>query len=96
MPSSKCVRSMALSSGARQAVGMAAGWVVVAASGPLDEMALYYLRSRGLSPDMAAGMLTYGFAAEIVGRMEHAGLRAELDGLVRARLAERSGGGRRA
>jgi Fe-S cluster assembly protein SufD len=65
-------------------------------AGPLDEMALYYLRSRGLSPEMAAGMLTYGFAAEIVGRMEHAGLRAELDGLVRARLAERAGGGRRA
>jgi len=64
-------------------------------AGPLDEMALYYLRSRGLSPEMAAGMLTYGFAAEIVGRMEHTALRAELDALVRARLAERSGGGRR-
>ena len=65
-------------------------------AGPLDEMALHYLRSRGLSPDVAAGMLTYGFAAEIMGRMEHAGLRAELDALVRTRLAERGGGGRRA
>jgi Fe-S cluster assembly protein SufD len=64
--------------------------------GPLDEMALYYLRSRGLSPEMAAGMLTYGFAAEILGRMEHAELRQELDQVIRARLAERSPGGRRA
>jgi Fe-S cluster assembly protein SufD len=64
--------------------------------GPLDEMALYYLRSRGLSPEMAAGMLTYGFAAEILGRMEHRDLRNELDQMIRARLADRSPGGRRA
>jgi Fe-S cluster assembly protein SufD len=64
--------------------------------GPLDEMAMYYLRSRGLSPEMAAGMLTYGFAAEILGRMEHADLRQELDQVIRGRLAERTSGGRRA
>ena len=64
--------------------------------GPLDETAMYYLQSRGLSPEMAAGMLTYGFAAEIVGRMEHADLRHELDQIIRARLADRSSGGRRA
>ncbi len=63
--------------------------------GPLDETALYYLRSRGLSPDMAAGLLTYGFAAEILGRMEHPELRNELDLVIRARLADRSSGGRR-
>jgi Fe-S cluster assembly protein SufD len=65
-------------------------------AGPLDETALFYLRSRGLSPETAAGMLTYGFAAEILGRMRHTGLRDRLDGLVRARLADRSRGGRRA
>ena len=65
-------------------------------AGPLDDMALYYLRSRGLSPETAAGMMTYGFAAEIVGRMQHAGLRTEFDAMVRARLAERTAGGRRA
>jgi Fe-S cluster assembly protein SufD len=64
--------------------------------GPLDEMALYYLQSRGLSPEMAAGMLTYGFAAEILGRMEHTDLRRELDHVIRVRLADRSPGGRRA
>jgi Fe-S cluster assembly protein SufD len=62
--------------------------------GPLDQTALYYVRSRGLSPEAAAGMLTYGFAAEILGRMEHTGLREALDRLVRARLDDRSRGGR--
>jgi Fe-S cluster assembly protein SufD len=63
--------------------------------GPLDQTALYYLRSRGLSTETATGMLTYGFAAEILGRMEHPELRNELDRMVRARLADRSQGGRR-
>jgi Fe-S cluster assembly protein SufD len=63
--------------------------------GPLDQTALHYLRSRGLSAEAAAGMLTYGFAAEILGRMEHAGLREALDRLVRARLGDRSLGERR-
>ena len=65
-------------------------------AGPLDDTALFYLRSRGLSPETAAGMLTYGFAAEILSRMQHAGLREQLDHLVRARLADRARGGRRA
>ncbi len=63
--------------------------------GPLDETALYYLRSRGLERETAAGMLTYGFAAEILGRMQHAGVREQLDRVVRARLADRVRGGRR-
>jgi len=63
--------------------------------GPLDETALYYLRSRGLAREAAAGMLTYGLAAEILGRMEHAGLRDALDRLIRGRLADRERGGRR-
>ena len=63
--------------------------------GPLDEGALYYLRSRGLGAEAAAGMLTYGFAAEILGRMEDPGVRGALDRLVRSRLAERTRGGRR-
>jgi Fe-S cluster assembly protein SufD len=64
--------------------------------GPLDETALYYLRSRGLSPETATAMLTYGFAAEILGRMEHTELRHELERVVQARLADRSPGERRA
>jgi Fe-S cluster assembly protein SufD len=56
--------------------------------GPLDPRALFYLRSRGLGEREARRLLTYGFAAEILGRMEIAPLRAQLDAIVRGRLAE--------
>ncbi len=56
--------------------------------GPLDPRAMFYLRSRGLGQDEARRLLTYGFAAEILGRMEVAPLRAQLDRIVRDRLAE--------
>jgi len=56
--------------------------------GPLDPRALFYLRSRGVGEDEARRLLTYGFAAEILGRMEIAPLRAQLDAIVRGRLAE--------
>ncbi|HEV2750757.1 MAG TPA: Fe-S cluster assembly protein SufD [Gemmatimonadales bacterium] len=54
--------------------------------GPIDETQLYYLRSRGLSLEAARGVLTYGFGAEILGRMRHPDVRARLDRLVRERL----------
>ena len=56
--------------------------------GPLDPRALFYLRSRGVGEDDARRLLTYGFATEILGRMEVAPLRAQLDAIVRGRLAE--------
>ena len=56
--------------------------------GPLDPRALFYLRSRGVGEREARRLLTYGFAAEILGRMEIAPLRAQLDRIVRERLAE--------
>jgi Fe-S cluster assembly protein SufD len=37
--------------------------------GQLDAEELFYLRSRGLSEPVARGLLTYGFAAEIVDRI---------------------------
>ena len=55
--------------------------------GPIDETQLYYLRSRGLSPEAARGILTYGFGAEILGRMRHPDVRVRLDRLVRERLS---------
>jgi len=57
--------------------------------GPLDPRALFYLRSRGVGEHEARRLLTYGFAAEILGRIQEAPLRAQLDGIVRSRLAER-------
>jgi len=56
--------------------------------GPLDPRALFYVRSRGVGEHEAKRLLTYGFAAEILGRMEVAPLRAQLDAIVRGRLAE--------
>ena len=57
--------------------------------GPLDARAVFYLRSRGMGEVEARRLLTYGFAAEILGRMEIAPLRAQLDRIVRDRLGER-------
>ena len=54
--------------------------------GPIDQTQLYYLRSRGLSAEAARNILTYGFGAEILGRMQHPDVRAQLDRLVRERL----------
>ena len=56
--------------------------------GPLDPRALFYLQSRGVGEHDARRLLTYGFAAEILGRMDVAPLRAQLDAIVRGRLAE--------
>ena len=57
--------------------------------GPLDPRALFYLRSRGVGEHEARRLLTYGFAAEILGRIQETPLRAQLDEIVRSRLAER-------
>ena len=54
--------------------------------GPLDAKELFYLQSRGLDPEQARGLLLYGFGAEILGRIRHAGVRGVLDGLVRGAL----------
>jgi Fe-S cluster assembly protein SufD len=54
--------------------------------GPLDQTALFYLRSRGLGAAEARGLLTYGFGAEILDRITIPGARTRLDGLIRQRL----------
>jgi Fe-S cluster assembly protein SufD len=56
--------------------------------GPLDPKALFYLESRGIGADEARRLMTYGFASEILNRMDIAPLREQLDQIVRARLAE--------
>src|SRR5213082_1830656 len=52
--------------------------------GPIDPTQLDYLRSRGLSPEAARGILTYGFGAEILDRMRLPAIRERLDRLVPA------------
>jgi Fe-S cluster assembly protein SufD len=47
---------------------------------------MFYLTSRGLPPAEARSLLTYGFGAEIIERMEIAPLQAQLDRMIRRRL----------
>ena len=54
--------------------------------GPIDEQAMLYLKSRGIPPAEARSLLTYGFGAEIIGRMAIAPLQAQLERMVRRRL----------
>ncbi|HEX8722302.1 MAG TPA: Fe-S cluster assembly protein SufD [Pyrinomonadaceae bacterium] len=57
--------------------------------GQLEEEELFYLLSRGLHPDLARNLLTYGFAEEIVERIKHESIRARLDGAILNRLRAR-------
>lgn len=54
--------------------------------GPLDDNAMFYLISRGIPTAQARSLLTYGFGAEIIERMEIAPLQAQLDRWIRHRL----------
>ena len=54
--------------------------------GPIDDEAMFYLRSKGLSENAARTMLTYAFAAEIVNTVGVKESREWIDNLLRARL----------
>lgn len=56
--------------------------------GQLDEDALFYLRTRGLDRNEAAGMLTRAFGADIVRRVPVTALTDSLAAIVEARLSE--------
>jgi Fe-S cluster assembly protein SufD len=55
-----------------------------AAVGQLDPQAVFYLRSRGLGPEAARRLLTYGFASDITSQIKIEPLRAQLDALLLA------------
>jgi Fe-S cluster assembly protein SufD len=55
--------------------------------GRLDEEALFYLRSRGLGEREARGLLTLGFAAQLLNALPGAALRDELSAELARRLA---------
>jgi Fe-S cluster assembly protein SufD len=57
--------------------------------GQLEEEELFYLLSRGLHPDLARNLLTYGFAEEIVERVKFDSIRAQLDEAILNRLHAR-------
>lgn len=54
--------------------------------GQLNQESIFYLRSRGLSPDTARRMLIHAFAGEIIERIQHDDIREELDQVVWERL----------
>ena len=54
--------------------------------GRLDDVALFYLRSRGIPEAAARTLLTYAFAAEVVEEVALEPVRLELERLVRERL----------
>ena len=57
-----------------------------AAVGQLDENALFYLRSRGISQEAARSLLTYAFASEMVNLVPLGPLRARVRDLVTSKL----------
>jgi Fe-S cluster assembly protein SufD len=57
--------------------------------GQLDDLALFYARSRGIPAAEAQRLLTYAFAAEVIAEVSLRPVREELEGLVRERLGAR-------
>ena len=60
-----------------------------AAIGQLDEEELFYLASRGMHPDLARNLLTYGFAEEVIDKIKIESIKAQLDEAVLNRLHAR-------
>ena len=54
--------------------------------GQLEESELFYLCSRGLSPDRARALLTFGFAEDVISKIKVESVRKKLDKIVLARL----------
>ena len=54
--------------------------------GYLDDLPLFYFRSRGMPEERARRLLTYAFAAEVLDEIQVAEVRLALDAMVRERL----------
>ena len=59
--------------------------------GQLEGEELFYLLSRGLNEDLARNLLTYGFAEEIINKIEIESIKKDLDEAVLNRLHARLG-----
>lgn len=55
-------------------------------TGQLDEEALFYLRTRGISKDSARAMMLYAFAGEVTDKIPHPAIRNYIDSLISERL----------
>jgi Fe-S cluster assembly protein SufD len=56
--------------------------------GQLDEAQVFYLRSRGMDEAAARSLLTYAFAADVIGRVGVQPLRARLERVLLERLSD--------
>ena len=56
--------------------------------GQLDADQMFYLRSRGIGTTLAADILTFAFASDVVNRVHVDGLRGQLEALVHAKLGK--------
>ncbi len=56
--------------------------------GRLDDLAMFYLNSRGIGPETARMLLTYAFAADVIETIELEVLKRELEKMVLARFAD--------
>lgn len=54
--------------------------------GQLEEEELFYLRARGLNENLARNLLTYGFAEEVINKIEIPSIKKQLDEAVLSRL----------
>lgn len=60
-----------------------------AAVGQINEDEMFYLETRGIRPDLARNLLTYGFAEEVIGKIKMDSLREQIDKTVLNRLGAR-------
>jgi Fe-S cluster assembly protein SufD len=60
-----------------------------AAVGQLDQDELFYLQARGINPELAKSLLTYGFAEEVIEKIGIESIRAQLDKVVMNQLHTR-------
>ena len=54
--------------------------------GQLEEDELFYLASRGLAPEKARALLTYGFAEDVIGKIRLQSVRKQLDRMALDKL----------
>ena len=59
-----------------------------AACGQMDEIALFYLRSRGIDEKAARGLLTRAFLSEVIDGISNESFRSQIGGLVQDTLRE--------
>jgi Fe-S cluster assembly protein SufD len=55
-------------------------------TGQLDEEALFYLQTRGISKETARAMMLYAFAVELLETIKHESIKNYIDALISERL----------